>query len=111
MPDRERHDRLDARSAMNTGTKTTVHRMKTTLNSAGDEAGMKNRRSALSMPMNAAATATSSRNGMLTRVSAIVSASLAGHVCRNPRRRTPTSGSANTMPSDDERAGDERAGR
>ncbi len=57
---------------VNTGTRITVHRMKTTLKSAGDEAGMKNRRSAFSMPMQAAATATSIRNGMLMRVSEIV---------------------------------------
>ena len=43
--------------------------MNTTLNIAGDVAGTKNRRSAFSMPMHAAATAMSSRNGMLTRVS------------------------------------------
>ena len=44
---------------MNTGTRMTVHRMKTTLKSAGDEAGIMNRRSEFSMPMQAAATATS----------------------------------------------------
>ena len=43
--------------------------MNTTLNMAGDMAGTKNLRSEFSMPMNAAATAISMRNGMLTRVS------------------------------------------
>ena len=52
--------------------------MKTTLYIAGANAGMKNRCRAFSMPMNAAATAISSRNGMLIRVSAIVSSSLPG---------------------------------
>ncbi len=65
-------------SDRNSGTSVTVATMKTTLNIAGDVAGMKNLRSAFSMPMNAAATAMSMRNGMLTRVSEIVSSSLPG---------------------------------
>ena len=71
--------------------------MKTTLNIAGDVAGMKNLRSAFSMPMNAAATAISIRNGMLTRVELdrqLQLAGLVGEVSGVPA----VSGPANTMP-------------
>src|SRR6187397_2765360 len=64
--------------AVNTGTNTAVATMNTTLNIVDDIEGMKNLRSALSMPISAAATAMSMRNGMLTRVNAIVSSSLPG---------------------------------
>ena len=50
-----------------------------TLNIAGDSAGTKNGCSEFSMPMNAAASATSVRNGSMMRVSRIVSSSLPGH--------------------------------
>ena len=63
---------------MKRGTNTMVQMMKTTLYIAGDVAGMKKRRTAFSMPMNAAATATSIRNGMLTRAISVVSAIFSG---------------------------------
>ena len=83
---------------MNTGTRMTVHRMKTTLKSAGDEAGIMNRRSEFSMPMQAAATATSSRNGMLMRVSEIVSDVLPA-CSSNPGAYVSTRGRTNTVPT------------
>ena len=60
------------------GTSSIAHRMLATLNIAGDSAGTKNRFSEFSIPMNAAATATSVRNGSMTRVSRTVNSSLPG---------------------------------
>ena len=61
-----------------TGTSRIAHRMLATLNIAGDSAGTKKRSSELSMPISAAATATSVRKGSMIRVSRIVSSSLPG---------------------------------
>jgi hypothetical protein len=60
------------------GTSRTMDAMLPTLKSAGESAGMKNRFSAFSMPMNAAATATSVRKGSMMRASWTVSSSLPG---------------------------------
>ena len=57
--------------------------------------------------MNAAATATSVRNGNMMRVRCTVSSNLPGTAANSAANRR-TSGSANTMPSDDEHAGDEQ---
>ena len=62
----------------------TVEAMKKTLYNAGDIAGTKNRRSPLSMPIMAAATAISMRNGMFTWVNSTVSCELVRECRRNP---------------------------
>ena len=49
-----------------------------TLNIAGDSAGTKNFRKEFSIPMQAAASATSVRNGSITRASETASSSLPG---------------------------------
>ena len=54
------------------------------MNIAGARAGMKNRRSAFSMPMNATATATSVRNGNMICVSVVVSSILPGTAAKSP---------------------------
>ncbi len=56
----------------------TVVVMLATLNRAGASAGRKYRSSEFSMPMQAAANATSVRNGSITRVSSTVSSNLPG---------------------------------
>ena len=56
----------------------TVVVMLATLNKAGANAGRKYRSSEFSMPMHAAASATSARKGSITRVSATVSSNLPG---------------------------------
>ena len=74
--------------------------MKTTLKSAGERAGMKNRRTELSMPMKAAATATSRRKGMVIRDSVTVRSNLSPNSgLEKPSAYSHTSGSANTTPS------------
>ena len=84
-----------------TGARPIVQTIVPTLNIAGDSAGMKNRCSEFSMPMRAAATATSVRNGNITRVSETVSSSLPGTAAY--RRRTAVgSGAANTIPDHDQ---------
>ena len=67
-----------------------------TLNIAGDSAGTKNTLRELSIPMQAAASATSSRNGATMRVSTTVSSNLPGTSVKAPASRC-TSGSAKTM--------------
>ena len=80
------------------GTSTTAHRMTLTLNIAGDSAGMKNRRSELSIPMQAAATATRVKKGSITRVKSTVSSSLPGTSPKS-RANSRVSGSAKMIPA------------
>ena len=61
-----------------TGTSTNAHAIVATLNIAGDRAGMKNRRSELSMPIIATDAATVVRNGSIILVSVVVNSSLPG---------------------------------
>ena len=60
------------------GTRTSAQVMVATLYIAGDSAGMKKRCSEFSIPMQAAASATSVRNGSISRVRKTVSSSLPG---------------------------------
>ncbi len=76
----------------------TTLRMSSTLNIAGEKAGMKNRRRAFSMPMNAAASATSVRNGSVMRVRVAVSSSLPG-TAANSDAYSRVSGVAKMRPS------------
>ena len=83
------------------GTSRNAHRIVATLNIAGESAGRKKRRSEFNMPIIATATATVVRNGIMIRVSCVVSSSFPGTavnpsgtaLCRaNPRnagRRRP----------------------
>ena len=68
-----------------------------TLNIAGDNAGTKNRRSELSMPIIATATATVPRNGSMMRVSSVVSSSFPG-VSANDGAKACVIGEAKTIP-------------
>ena len=60
------------------GTSRNAHRIVATLNIAGESAGRKNRWSAFNIPITATATATVVRNGIMIRVSWVVSSSLPG---------------------------------
>ncbi len=62
------------------GTSVNAARIVATLNIAGERAGMKNRRSELSMPIIATLSATIGRNGSMMRVRTIVSSSFPGTV-------------------------------
>ena len=77
-----------------------------TLNIAGDSAGMKNRCSEFSMPMNAAASATNVRNGSMIRVRNTVSSSLPG-TSRYAPAKSADERLGEDDPEDDERAGDD----
>ena len=61
-----------------TGINTAIVAIVPTLNIAGDTAGTKKRRSELSIPMHAAASAISVRNGNMIRASVTTSSSLPG---------------------------------
>ena len=69
-----------------------------TLNTAGASAGTKYRSSEFSMPIAAAASATSIRNGIITRVSTTVSSIFPGTAAKSPASSI-TNGWANTMPA------------
>ena len=75
------------------GTSNRPLRMMLTLNIAGESAGMKNRRSELSIPMQAAATATRVRKGSISRVRVTVSSSFPGTSAKS-RAASRISGSA-----------------
>ena len=66
------------------GTSATAMTIVATLNIAGDSAGMKKCPNAFSMPMNTAATATSVRNGAMTRARYTVNSSLPGTRAKSP---------------------------
>ena len=83
--------------------------MEATLNIAGASAGTKKRPSAFSMPIAATATATSGRNGNISRVSRTVSSNLPG-TCAKSAANARVIGSAKTMPSDGDQDGDDQQG-
>ena len=88
-----------------TGARPRVQAIEPTLNIAGEIAGMKNRCSEFSMPISAAATATSMRNGNITRVSVVVSSSLPGTAAYE-LAKSVVIGPANTIPMSTSTAGD-----
>ena len=79
------------------GTRRNAQAIVATLYIAGESAGMKNRCSEFSIPMQAAATATKVRNGSMIRVRNTVSSILPGTVLKAPANSS-TSGPANTIP-------------
>ena len=80
------------------GTSSAPLRMMPTLYMAGESAGTKNRLSEFNMPISAAATATSVRNGRRMRVRSTVSSSLPGTSAYVPAS-SRTSGSAKSIPA------------
>src|SRR3954466_8964041 len=79
------------------GTSTNAHAIVAMLNIAGDRAGMKKRRTELSMPIIATDAATVVRNGSITLVSVVVNSSLPG-VAANRGAIRLVIGEANAIP-------------